>query len=666
MAKYGNFIYGRAKYGATPKLRYSVEPMVMSVITFDTINVGWESPRGTFSRIRLVRNQVGYPEHPEDGVVVWDEYATEGTVTRSGPEAFLDGQDNLGDIPFSTGSQVYYRMFIFTSDKKWVIAGSINDLVPSDHGMHDKMLSLLPQVYTTKEQTPFGTIDGPENNVLGVQTYPGSALYNFIDGLSFTYEQLLTFAEILQPSLSSDHLTPSLLGVASLNKGLSVEANLPIKNQKRLIREAVNIYKTKGTKLGIENYAECLTGYAPSATVSPNLLLSVQDSSFYKSTGNWHFGLERTFEASTEQGPTPSEVGSIDEAWNCKVELYGVEYISLGFFSPITKGVPVKETTEYTYSLYLKTPTGSFPFELCIVWYNEQGQLLETPVWYEYESSSSWDTYELTLTAPEGAAYAGLAVISGHDEPTAVVHHIDAVCFQEGSSRNYDEARAITIALAPDKTNLINNPSFEVNVSDGWSITSGGFIAQDVDVSEVVASGESSAKVFGTDDWDLTSNSAPVSPGTYFSLSSFLKPIDGPVTLSLVVLNSDNEVINAYATSVAQSSDWSRYTVTGFEALDSEVASVYAKVTGGAGNTFIDCVQLERSPVPTEYADGNLTSSFGVVWGGTENNSYSHTYFNKDTKIPRLALTINDYLPPNSFWRITTLGGEEFTNLSVL
>lgn len=637
--------------------------MSMSVITFSTINLGWESPRGTFSRIRLVRSQLGYPEHPEDGVVVWDEYATEGTVTRSGPQAFLDGEDNLGDIPFSAGSHVYYRMFIFTSEKKWVIAGSVNDLVPSDHGMHAKMVKLLPQVYTTKEQTPFGTIDGPESNSLGIQTYPGSFLYRFIDGLSFTYEQLITFAEILQPSLLADPLTPSLLSVASTNKGLSVEPNLPIKNQKRLIREALSIYKNKGTKLGIENYAECLTGYAPSATVSPNLMLSVQDSSFYKSTGNWEF-INVSASPSTGYGPTPDEDKAIDVSWNINAAFFDSGFMQLGLTSSATKAIPVKEFTEYTFSMFAKSIGFTHALNSCMYFFDETGDTIGS-INVDFSVTQPWETYTQTFTTPEKCSYLGIRL--SNTGATVKEFAFDALCVQEGSARIYDEARAITLFLAPDKTNLINNPSFETNVTDSWYLDGDGVISQDIDVSEVVASGENSAKVFGTDDWVLTSQYAIAEPGKYYSLSAYLKPLDGPVTLSLVVIGSEMGTdINEYSITVDQSDEWSRYSVSGFEPIDSTIYAVYARITGGAGTTFIDCVQMEKSPAPSEYADGNLTSSFGVVWGGNENNSHSHTYHNKDTKIPRLALTINDFLPPNAFWRITTLGGEEFTNLSVL
>ena len=57
MAKYGNVVYGGAKYGVTPKLAYSVEPMAITVLDFIKIKVEWQFPTGDFTKIKLVRNQ---------------------------------------------------------------------------------------------------------------------------------------------------------------------------------------------------------------------------------------------------------------------------------------------------------------------------------------------------------------------------------------------------------------------------------------------------------------------------------------------------------------------------------------------------------------------------------------------------------------------------------
>ena len=180
MTKYGVNYYGASKYGAFAKTAYSVEPMSVLVLDFHKIYVDWQSPRGTFTQVRLVRNQAGYPETAEDGIIIFDENATEGTVSRS---YLIDGQDNPTSIPFVTGRQTYYRFFIFTDQKVWRVAGSITVVVPSDHGAQNYAINLLPRVFTSAEQSPLGAVD------------TNSYIYNFLYGLTFTNEEFLIFLD---------------------------------------------------------------------------------------------------------------------------------------------------------------------------------------------------------------------------------------------------------------------------------------------------------------------------------------------------------------------------------------------------------------------------------------------------------------------------------------
>lgn len=665
MAKYGNFNYGTAKYGATPKLRYSVEPMSITVVNFDDVKLGWQSPKGDFTRLRVVRNQIGFPEHAEDGVIIWDEFSNEGTVQRSGADAFHDGKTNPNDLKLATGQYAYYRVFLFTTEQKWVVAGSIYDLIPSNHDSHLNMYKLLPQMYTTKEQIPFGTLHVPEYDDNGNLIDPGSVLYQFFYGLSFTYEQLLTYADLLLPSLTQDSLPPSLLPIASINKGILPESNLPIKNQKRLIREASNHYRYKGLKLGIENYTESLTGYAPSATFSPNLMLTVQDSSFYKTTGNWVAESGVTLTASTSNGPTTSETNAIDTTWNCHAQMGTQKKMTLGVINPITRGVPVNENSEYTFSLMAKILNASKQFSVKLSYYSQKGTLISDSS-STFTCTTSWAAYSKTVTTPAKTKYVGITITNLSSSTETFI--FDALCLQEGASRKYYEARAIDIFLSPDKTNWINNPSFESNVTDGWSVEGTAVtITQDNEHLPTIPSGTKSAKVVSTDDWLIESNDIPVSYGTYYTFSMYVKSAES-VTISFIGKDADGiPTGHVEQTTYDQVSDWSR--VEKFDLVDAigeaNVAFYSIAISGGAGTFYLDCAQFELGSRATDYFDGNLTSTHGVVWDGAENNSYSHTYYSKDVKVPRLASNIDEYLPPNAFWTITTFEKVEYTNLTV-
>jgi hypothetical protein len=94
----------------------------------------------------------------------------------------------------------------------------------------------------------------------------------------------------------------------------------------------------------------------------------------------------------------------------------------------------------------------------------------------------------------------------------------------------------------------------------------------------------------------------------------------------------------------------------------------YAKVKiafNDAGTYYVDLIQFEKSQTATEYFDGSLPSEYGAVWEGTANSSFTHVYPNKPLKIPRLGRTLNDWIVPNTFWRLSTYDGVEYTNLTV-
>ena len=646
MAKYGNFVYGGSTYGEVRKLAYSVEPMGVVVLSFSTAYVTWYSPSGTFTRIRLVRNQIGFPETSEDGVIVWEEYASEGTVSRS---SITDGVDNPTSVGIVAGRPIYYSMFLFTDQKIWVNAGSVSDTVPRNHDSQRKMMDVLPRVYTSAIQSPLGVVDET------------TALYSFIDGVSLTYEQLLTELELLRPTHSTEITSHLLLPVETSNVGLDQEPNISIKNQKRLVREAFSLYSHRGQKLGLENYIESLTGYAPEVTVSSNLLLTPQDSTFYMSLGNWVFE-NATAEYTDEQvvSSLPSTV--IDTVYSCKVTATNAFSMTLGNVSPITHGIPVKENTDYIASAKVKSPPSDGDTSITIHWYDNKGDYISSDFGPSVATNNTWKIASSSATSPAGATYVSLEISSNSDGQ----YYIDQVCMQLGDTVSYDEARAIDVFLLPNKTNYIKNPSFESNVTDGWTKTGLATVAQDVDVSDLSYSGVKSAKVTATGSWTFTSNTFPIEEGIYYTASGLIKTTTD-ITISFIardLLGDVVESVDVYP--LGTSIDWSRFQATDLVGSEAVTAVTYEVVfSGEAGTFYLDCIQFERGVAPSEYFDGSIPSNFGAIWDGVPDNSYSHLYVNKPFKVPRLSQTIGNWIPPNSFWRIRTYEQVEYTNLTV-
>ena len=646
MAKYGNVVYGGAKYGVTPKLAYSVEPMAITVLDFIKIQVEWQFPTGDFTKIKLVRNQFGFPENSEDGLTIWEEAATEGTVSRS---FFVDGEDNPDQTPIVNGRQVYYTMFLFTDAKVWVNAGQITDLMPLDHGVHRKIMDIIPKVFTSDIQSPLGVTDET------------SALYNFMGGVAFTHEQFLSQLDVLRPQHSSEGIAFSTLEQNSFSVGLVPEPALPVKNQKRLIREALYMYSHKGMKSGIDAYAESLTGFAPTTTLSTNLLLSVQDSTFYNSIGNWT-ATNAVLTSSTEQVPATG-TNVIDNVYTGKLVASASGAMQLGNAAPITRGVPVLPSTEYTVSCKLKSPSSAGNITLSVKFYDKDATITgTTQSATAVAANNTWQSASKTFTTPADASYVSIQIAYS----AAGTYYLDQVCLQLGAAVAYDEARAISVFLDSSKINYIKNPSFEVDAST-WTST-GATFTQNAAVPTDGYSGTYSGQfVVATTGNIKTNYNIPVTAGKYYTLSFYVSSSNSvKVTGTIEFFDASNNLLEDFASEFTITSSFSRVNLTALTDSGSEVSYAKVKIAFNHAGTYrVDLVQFEKSQTATEYFDGSLPSDYGAVWEGTSHASYTHMYPNKPLKIPRLGKTLNDWVVPNTFWRLSTYDGVEYTNLTV-
>lgn len=653
MARYGSFLYGTATYGLQPRVAYSVNPMSLTVLDFDKTYIEWQTPTGDFTRIRLVRSQSGYPETAEDGIIIWEENATEGNVTRAD---FIDPDDGTSLTTIEPGKQIYYRMFLLVDAGYWVVAGQISDVIPSNHNIQSKMMDLIPRVFTSNIQSPIGVVDTT------------SALYSFIDGVSFTYEQLLTQTDLARPNHAADKTPEALIPVETLNVGLDYEPNIPIRNQKKLVREAIYMYNNKGTRSGLETYVESLTGYAPTITVSNNLFLTAQDSTFYNSVGSWQTSA-CTISAVTSQIP-PTSTLVIDDEYTCQVvAASGSAYITLGENAPRTLGIPVDESTEYTFGFQGKSPASAGNITLTARWYDKDGTFISATSATALAANNTWQSKWKTATSPADTKY----VTFKFEFSAAGTYYVDQIDVHEGTSTTFDEARAINIYLSPNKSNYIKNPSFE-GTANQWTITATSNTT-DSDVPLTVLSGDESLLVDLATGLTLetTTGTIPVTE-KYFTFSFYAKATDDltdAMTITLTPRDNSVDITDSEVTStVSLTTDWQRFAVTTYVDADDVVTSldfvVSVVVDSAVGEDgYFDNFQLEASPTATDPFDGNLSSQFGVVWEGTANESASHMYYGKALKVPRLSRTLRDWVPPNSFWRIETYDGVEYTNLSV-
>jgi len=653
VARYGTFTYGAAKYGLQPKLAYSVEPMSLVVLDFNKTKIEWQSPTGDFTKIRLVRSQVGYPETAEDGEIVWEEAATEGNVSRL---SFVDSEDGTGLTDILPGRQIYYRVFLFIDLGYWLVAGEITDTVPSDHSAQRRIMDIIPKVYTSAVQSPLGVTDET------------SALYSFIEGMSFTYEQLLTQIDLLKPNSSNAEETAfNLLPLETLNFGLNPEPSLPVKSQKRLIREAIYMYKNKGLQTGLETYAECLTGYEPDITVSPNLMLTAQDSTFYGGTGNWVTNT-CALTSSDEQVAVSTDY-VIDEVYSGKVVATGAAYIQLGADDPIRKGVPVKTEVDFTFGYKYKSPASAGTVTLTVKFYDKDGTDLASDfVGTSNSANNTWQTSWQTAETPADAVYASLKLSFS----AAGTYYVDQIYVENGENTDntsYKEARAIDIFLNSNKANYVLNPSFEVDTAT-WTITADDD-SLDSDVPADSPGGTQSLLLDIASGATLeTTTAAAPRLDSYYTLSFYAKASE-EVSLDIELTPQDDGTpLNGVMTGTTLTTDWQRFSTTVYVSAEDietflEFAINVEVGSASGGSAWFEGFQLEAGPEMTDYFDGALATQYGAVWEGTPHNSVSHLYYSKDFKVPRLYRTIIDWVPANSLWIVRSHEGVEANTTTV-
>jgi hypothetical protein len=480
-------------------------------------------------------------------------------------------------------------------------------------------------------------------------------------GIAFTHDQFLTQLDVLRPQHSSEGIAFSTLSQNSFSLGLVPEPAIPVKNQKRLIREALYMYSRKGMENGINAYAESLTGFAPTTTLSSNLLLSVDDSTFYGSIGNWT-ATNATLTSSNEQVPAAG-TNVIDNVYTGKIVAAASGSMQLGNTAPITRGVPVLPSTEYIVSCKLKSPSSAGNVTLSVKFYDRHGVITgTTQSATAVAANNTWKDASKVFTTPADASYASIQIAYS----AAGTYYFDQVCLQLGDTVEYDEARAISLFLDSAKINYIKNPSFEVDDSD-WTLT-GATFTQDSLVPSDGYSGDYSGKfVVATTGNIETDYNIPVTAGQYYNLSFYVSSDDSvAVTGVIEFFDEDDNLLEDFESEFTITDSFSRVSMTAL--TDSESAVSYAKVKisfNDDGTYYVDLIQFEKSQTATEYFDGSLPSTYGAIWEGTANSSYTHVYPNKPLKIPRLGRTLNDWIVPNTFWRLSTYDGVEYTNLTV-
>lgn len=746
MPTYSTFAYNDGTlYGEPSRIAFSAEPVVATPLDYGKVSISWSIPTGSIQAMRLVRNQEGFPETAEDGVILFEGEGAQGV-----PSPFVDGEDTAeGTIPLIEGRFAYYRIWLLRVDQNWYSAGDAVALVPRNHSLKTSDGDvLLSSTYKFLDVLPRAAVSS-QGNILD-EVDPNSALFNFISGFSFTLDELYTYADSVLPNVSGEYLNPRSLPLKLSDLGMLSEPNLGTKGQKRLIREAKYMYNRKGTLTAFGTLVESATGYSPTIAETPNLMLSMDDSTFLDGLGNWASDSSDVVLSRVNNQAIPTEEYAVENTWVAKISATGNGILSNGL-DAVNYGIPIAPGTEYTFSGYFRTDEAEAPSgSLYINWYDRTGDLLGVDTVAIPYFSAGWNKEELTATAPgfrpnvttgvivdsvatvttledhnfsvgddvrlfdissDYSSFFGIVTITDVPDAksfsfettlsskdledlngTAVllsgnetdgfkiveakyasiqveidgpgVLYMDMLQFAESSVTDYYEPRGVTVHLAPNKVNLLTNPSFSTDsgVPDGWTVQGTGITSLVEDSTlNLTRSGSHMLGInaaSGTEAY-VYSMVNDVQTGNFYTFSVYLEntEADTTVDLKIIAYALDDELYLAEETVTVPlvADTWGRHHVSVFVPYYAGGAGLQVGVYSVADGNHLhfDSAQLERSYAnPSDYFDGDY-NSIGAIWTGTANASESYFYINREIKLDRLQSFLPDHLPLRSPYTIT-------------
>lgn len=276
---------------------------------------------------------------------------------------------------------------------------------------------------------------------------------------------------------------------------------------------------------------------------------------------------------------------------------------------------------------------------------------------------------------------------AAHPADATCIHTIDAATIREANAHSntpqdaaHDErylvgAGSSAVAGVPygvviegAGTNLVTNPSFEVNTA-GWVVYgTGSTIARDT-VAPMVGAARLKVTIDSTaGGWaGVRSDPIPVAAGNNYTFSYFVKTGAAPnFRAQIHWIDAAGANVGAFPTLDVMfpsgGVDWTRYSVGGAAPAGAVNAVLYLvnnNVVQGIYDMYFDGMQLEQAARPSTYIDGSLGP--GYAWTGTAHASTSTRSAGTKVLSNRSRLDVDDLyvrgVAVNGFADALMLGG---------
>jgi hypothetical protein len=276
-APFGNAIFGETLFGVPPSVSTYTSLTVLPPIgaqgapspyAYTGLQVDWQpAPLGQFSGQVLVRSAYGIPTSIYDGTVLV------GQLPQATPQSYTSQYLDTG---LKSGQFYYYALFVFsTALGQWVVSGTAQGLCLIDWGFGSTYQTWTPDWYLEQDAT------------LATLAQPEGPLVRFFELIGFETDWIRSEIESLILLSNVDLISGALLPYLGANYGVEYEPVLGMTRSRVLVKNAVYLYKNKGTANGIAAAASAFSGYGAEVTIGKNLEIQLDDSAFDRSTGHW-------------------------------------------------------------------------------------------------------------------------------------------------------------------------------------------------------------------------------------------------------------------------------------------------------------------------------------------------------------------------------------------
>lgn len=670
MSRYGINFYGPGTYyGETPLIEFDARPMTAVSRDFGELTITWRTPSGAWDRLRLTRDSTGFAPRADMGTILIDS-------PKAGAPTSYDDLSGL-----SQGKFYYYTVWVrATLDQQWRRAGDVIGLVTQNWGYSSRMYQLIPGVYRDRD------MDTPSYRLYG-----RGDLDRFLSIPGFEADHIRTEYETLKWVNDPAKVSGGLLPLMALQYGFGYEGELGMRLARQQMKNAIYIYKHKGTQFGIEALASVLTGWAPVVSVGRNMVLDQNDSSFEEGTGQWVNVSNATIgRRSTTDASAPGEIaGPVDPPpgastgdigsgswWGMLTATAAADMIIQGYatgtpYDNQTKSIPVAGSTQYTLSIYSRALDTVASVALGVEWFDIRGNSLGAVTWGAATANLTADKtrHTYTVTSPATARFMRVSLrVNGAGAGNR--HLLDALQVETGAAAtDYQSARSVRISFAADRVNFIPNASFEVNTT-GWEVEANATIDR-VDPGAPYIAGNWAMEMTAVAAGDMSVRTPggvggiPVVPGRNYAVSTYLRAatVPRPVQVFVNWFTAAGAYISTLAgTQPTDALTWAaRPVATGLAPPTAAFLQVVPKVySAGAGEVhYVDGVLAEEAASVGEFFDGTSFSNEGeYLWqyGGTPAQTPSHYYSRRLIKNYRLNARIQEFLPAGSTYALLYRG----------